>query len=58
MSLNEKRNILAAYFKSHGGIPYGCLTIDSTAATVSNVSLNGTFYGVFDFEKCEFIWKE
>lgn len=58
MSLSEKRTILAAYFKSHGGVPHGCITVDDTAATVCNISVNGTFYGVFDFVKREFIWRE
>lgn len=55
MNLIQKREILTAYFKAHGGIPNGCITVNDTAPSVCNISVNDTFYGVFDFEKRDFI---
>lgn len=55
MSMAEKRTALLSYFRKNGGFPKGCVTIDSTLDTVSNVSVDGTFYGVFDFENGCFI---
>ena len=55
MNLIQKRKILTAYFKAHGGFPHGCVTVNDPSATVCNVFVNSTFYGVFDFEKRAFI---
>lgn len=55
MSMAEKRTALLSYFRKKGSYPKGCLTIDSNTETIGNVSVNGTFYGVFDFENSRFI---
>ena len=55
MNLIQKREILTAYFKTHGGIPHGCVTVNDTASSVCNISVDGAFLGVFDFEKRDFI---
>lgn len=57
MSLNEKKTALNKYFRDNGGFPKGCVTIDATSDSVGNVSVNGTYYGAFDFEKGYFIEK-
>ena len=55
MNLIQKREILTAYFKAHDGIPHGCVTVNDTASSVCNISVDGAFLGVFDFEKRDFI---
>lgn len=55
MSMAEKRTAILSYFRKKGKYPKGCLTIDSNTETIGNVSVNGTFYGVFDFENGCFI---
>lgn len=55
MSMAEKKKVLLSYFRKNGGYPKGCVTIDSNTETIGNVSVNGTFYGVFDYEKCCFV---
>lgn len=57
MSMNEKRAILGDYFRKNG-MPNGCITVDNDMATIGNVSVNGTFYGVFDYKKREFVSRE
>ncbi len=55
MSMTEKKAVLSKYFRSNGGFPKGCVTIDATLDTIGNVSVNGTYYGVFDFAEGHFI---
>lgn len=55
MSMTEKRTALLSYFRKTGSFPKGCVTIDSNTETIGNVSVDGTFYGVFDYENCCFI---
>lgn len=55
MNLMQKRKILTAYFMSHGGFPHGCVRVADPESTVCNVFINGTYYGVFNFEKRDFI---
>ncbi|MGN0596145.1 MAG: hypothetical protein ACI4J1_02290 [Ruminiclostridium sp.] len=55
ISLSEKKSILINYFRKHGKLPCGALTIDSNTATVGNVSVDGSYYGTFDYIKEEFI---
>ncbi len=55
MSMAKKRTALMSYFRENGGFPKGCVTIDSNTETIGNVSVNGTFYGVFDYENNCFI---
>ena len=55
MNLIQKREILTAYFKAHGGFPHGCLTVADAESAICNVFINGAFHGVFDFEKKDFI---
>ncbi len=55
MNLEQKKKIINAYFKSHGGFPKGAVSIDANESTVGNVMVNGTWIGTFDFEKRDFI---
>lgn len=55
MSLKTKKYILTEYFRKNGGVPKGAITIDSDENTVGNVSVNGTWYGTFDYEERRFI---
>lgn len=55
MSMAKKRTALLSWFRENGGFPKGCVTIDSNTETIGNVSVNGTFYGVFDYENNCFI---
>lgn len=55
MSFYEKQEILIDYFRKNDEFPKGCVTIDQAYGTVSNVSVDGCFYGVFDFVKKDFI---
>ena len=57
MSFEKKKAALIKYFRNNGGFPKGCVTIDSTPGSVGNVSVNGTYYGVFDFNKGYFLEK-
>lgn len=55
MSIEVKKKILIGYFRTHGGIPKGAVTVDSDTATVGNVFVNGTWRGTFDYEERRFI---
>lgn len=55
MSMTKKRTALLDWFRKNGGFPKGCVTIDNNTETIGNVSVNGTFYGVFDYENGCFI---
>ncbi len=55
MSLEAKKKILIGYFRAHGGIPKGAVTVDSDTATVGNVFVNGTWFGTFDYEGKRFV---
>ena len=41
----------------HGGFPLAAVTIDGDSGTVGNVSVNGTWFGVFDYIAKKFIQK-
>ena len=55
MSLEEKKRILIEYFRDHGGYPRGTIGYDSDIEPVGNVTINGTWIGVFDYISKEFI---
>lgn len=55
MTLKAKKYILTEYFRTHGGIPSGTISVDSDSGTVGNVSVNGTWIGVFDYIRKDFI---
>lgn len=55
MNLIQKRKILTAYFMSHGGFPPGCVRVADPGLTFCIVFINGAYYGVFDFNKRDFI---
>lgn len=55
LSLSEKKSILINYFRSHGKFPQGAVSIDCGTATVGNVSVDGSYYGTFDYISREFI---
>lgn len=55
MSLKYKKAVLIAFFRAHGGMPKGAVTIDNDTATVGNVLVNGCWIGTFDYEKKRFI---
>ncbi len=55
MSLKIKKSILLSYFLCNGGIPKGSISIDNDTSTVGNVSVNGSWYGTFDYTKKKFI---
>lgn len=55
MSLKTKKSILISYFRNNGGIPKGSISIDSDMSTVGNVSVNGSWYGTFDYSAKKFI---
>lgn len=57
MSFNEKKAALSKYFRENGGFPKGCVTIDASYSTVGGVSVNGTYYGTFDFAEGYFLEK-
>ena len=57
MSIAEKKRILAEYYREHGGFPLAAVTIDGDSGTVGNVSVNGTWFGVFDYTEKKFIQK-
>lgn len=55
MQLSEKKSILLNYFNGNGGVPKGALSIDCNTDTIGNVSVNGSWYGTFDYIRKEFI---
>ncbi len=55
MSLKTKKSILIEFFRQNGGIPKGAITIDNDTGTVGNVTVNGSWYGVFDYNERRFI---
>lgn len=57
MSFYEKKAALSKYFRENGGFPKGCVTIDASYSTVEGVSVNGTYYGTFDFAEGYFLEK-
>ncbi len=57
MSFEKKKAALIKYFRNNGGFPKGCVTIDASYGTIGDVSVNGTYYGTFDFVKGEFLEK-
>lgn len=57
MSLNHKKFILIQYFREHG-MPKGFITIDSDTCEIGNVSVNGEYYGTFDYNLKKFVQTE
>lgn len=57
MSFEKKKAALIQYFRNNGGFPKGCVTIDTSYSTIGDVSVNGTYYGTFDFAKGDFLEK-
>lgn len=57
MSMTEKKAALSKFFRANGGFPKGCVTIDATSDPIGNVSVNGTYYGAFDFVEGYFLEK-
>ena len=55
MSLKTKKSILIDFFRNNGGIPKVAITIDNDTGTVGNVTVNGSWYGVFDYNERRFI---
>ena len=55
MSLKTKKSILISFFRNNGGIPKGAISIDNDTGTVGNVTVNGNWYGTFDYTEKKFI---
>lgn len=55
MTFKTKKHILAEYFRAHGGIPPGTISVDDDNETVGNISVNGTWIGTFDYIAKKFI---
>ena len=55
MSLKTKKSILINFFRNNGGIPKGAISIDNDTGTIGNVTVNGSWYGTFDYTEKKFI---
>lgn len=55
MSLKTKKSILINFFRNNGGIPKGAISIDNDTGTIGNVTVNGSWYGTFDYAEKKFI---
>lgn len=54
VSLKDKKIILSNYFRQHGK-PSGCITFDVDTATLGNISVDGSYYGTFDYIRKQFV---
>lgn len=57
MSITDKKHILIDYFRKNGGLPRGAILIDNDTENIGNVSVNGTWFGTFDYIDKKFIQK-